>query len=244
MRAQQLKNSLLQMAVQGQLVEQDPQDEPASELIKKIKAEKSLLIKEGKLKRQSSSSKQESKIYKKDDSYYEKIGTIETCIDEDIPFDIPESWEWVRLPNISKYLGAGGDKPSEFSLEKTHKYSVPIFSNGEKNNGLYGYTNCPKIFEPSITVSGRGTIGFSCVRLEPYVPIVRLITVTPYYIINLQYLNFVFTSLFEKGVGTSIPQLTVPMIQLKLIPLPPLAEQKRIVAKIESLLEQVELLRH
>lgn len=108
-----------------------------------------------------------------------------------------------------------------------------------KDDGLFGYTDVAKVFDKSVTISGRGTIGFSCVRNEPYVPIVRLITVVPCAGIDLQYLHFVFTALFEQGVGTSIQQLTVPMLQVKLIPVPPLVEQHRIVQRIEELLPLV-----
>lgn len=158
------------------------------------------------------------------------------CIDDELPFEIPDSWCWVRLPNISFRISAGGDKPTVFSKTKTDICSVPVYSNGEKNNGLFGYTDKARIFETSITVSGRGTIGFSCVRTEPFVPIVRLISITPFEEINIYYLLYIFSALFEQGVGTSIQQLTVPMLQEKLIPVPPLNEQQRIVAKIEKLL--------
>lgn len=164
---------------------------------------------------------------------------VERCIDDEIPFEIPENWVWQRLPSITLSISAGGDKPTVFSKFKTEECFVPVYSNGEKNDGLFGYTNVAKVFEKSITISGRGTIGFSCVRNEPYVPIVRLITVVPSVEIDLQYLHFVFTALFEQGVGTSIQQLTVPMLQVKLIPVPPLAEQHRIVRQIEELLPLV-----
>ncbi len=164
---------------------------------------------------------------------------VERCIDDELPFEIPENWLWQRIPTISLSISAGGDKPSVFSKVKTEECSVPVYSNGEKDDGLFGYTDVAKVFDKSVTISGRGTIGFSCVRNEPYVPIVRLITVVPCAGIDLQYLHFVFTALFEQGVGTSIQQLTVPMLQVKLIPVPPLVEQHRIVQRIEELLPLV-----
>ena len=167
---------------------------------------------------------------------YEKVGKNEPiCIAEEVPFDIPDSWEWIRVDNISKSINAGGDRPKICVNKKSELCNIPIFSNGEKLNGLYGYTNKAKIVEPSITISGRGTIGFSCVRLEPYTPIVRLISITPFKYIDLNYLQIVFTILLEKGVGTSVKQLTVPMIKPKLIPLPPFKEQQRIVNKLKEL---------
>ncbi|WP_197041833.1 restriction endonuclease subunit S, partial [Faecalibacterium prausnitzii] len=88
-----LKKSILQEAVQGKLVPQDPNDEPASVLLERIRAEKEQLIKEGKIKRD----KHESVIFRRDNSYYEKMNGIERCIDDELPFEIPESWEWCRL---------------------------------------------------------------------------------------------------------------------------------------------------
>ena len=232
---ERLKKSILQEAVQGKLVPQDPSDEPAEALLERIRAEKQRLIKEGKIKKD----KHESVIFRRDNSHYEKLDGVERCIDDELPFEIPENWSWQRIPTISLSISAGGDKPSVFSKVKTEECSVPVYSNGEKDDGLFGYTDVAKVFDKSVTISGRGTIGFSCVRNEPYVPIVRLITVVPCAGIDLQYLHFVFTALFEQGVGTSIQQLTVPMLQVKLIPVPPLAEQHRIVQRIEELLPLV-----
>ena len=232
---ERLKKSILQEAVQGKLVPQDPSDEPAEALLERIRAEKQRLIKEGKIKKD----KHESVIFRRDNSHYEKLDGVERCIDDELPFEIPENWSWQRIPTISLSISAGGDKPSVFSKVKTEECSVPVYSNGEKDDGLFGYTDVAKVFDKSVTISGRGTIGFSCVRNEPYVPIVRLITVVPCAGIDLQYLHFVFTALFEQGVGTSIQQLTVPMLQVKLIPVPPLVEQHRIVQRIEELLPLV-----
>ncbi|MDO4526031.1 MAG: restriction endonuclease subunit S, partial [Bacteroidales bacterium] len=106
MTGKQLKNSILQWAIQGKLVPQDPNDEPASVLLEKIRQEKERLIKEKKIKRD----KNASIIYRgEDNSYYEKIlatGEVK-CIDEEIPFDIPTSWEWCRLSCLTSILGDG-----------------------------------------------------------------------------------------------------------------------------------------
>ena len=104
MNGKQLKNSILQWAIQGKLVSQDPNDEPASVLLERIRAEKAKLVKEKKIKKD----KNESIIYRGDDnSYYEKfIATGEVkCIDEEIPFEIPQGWEWERLGNITTIKG-------------------------------------------------------------------------------------------------------------------------------------------
>ena len=99
----QLKKSILQYAVQGKLVPQDPADEPASVLLKRIRTEKEQLIKEGKIKRD----KHESVIFRRDNSYYEKVDGIERCIDDELPFEIPESWEWCRLKSLTENITSG-----------------------------------------------------------------------------------------------------------------------------------------
>ena len=98
-----LKKSILQYAVQGKLVPQDPADEPASVLLKRIRTEKEQLVKEGKIKRD----KHESVIFRRDNSYYEKVDGIERCIDDEIPFEIPESWEWCRLKSLTENITSG-----------------------------------------------------------------------------------------------------------------------------------------
>ena len=99
----QLKKSILQYAVQGELVPQDPADEPASVLLEHIRAEKEQLIKAGKIKRD----KHESVIFRRDNSYYEKVDGIERCIDDEIPFEIPESWGWCRLKSLTENITSG-----------------------------------------------------------------------------------------------------------------------------------------
>lgn len=167
-------------------------------------------------------------------SYYEKVAQKTVKIDKDIPFDIPSNWQWVRLSEITNTISAGGDRPDVFSKIKTEQCQIPIFSNGIESDGLYGYTNTAKIYDRSITVSARGTIGFSCIRNEPYVPIVRLISVVPNVNISLDYLYIFFSGAMESGDGTSTPQLTVPNIKQKFIALPPREEQDRIVRIVNT----------
>lgn len=119
------------------------------------------------------------------------------------------------------------------SKVKTERYSVPIFTNGEKNDGLYGYTDEARVFEPSVTVSARGTIGFSLVRHEDFYPAVRLIVLTPNdEIADVNYLGLVIKAMDFTNTGTSIPQLTVPMIKQYEVALPSLDTQKEIVKKL------------
>lgn len=219
MTPQELKASILQLAIQGKLVEQRPEEGSGEELYKQIQAEKQKLIKDGKIKKGKS--------------------LPEITVDE-IPFDIPENWIWVRLGTIVKSISAGGDKPSAFSKNKSTEYTVPVISNGETNKGIYGYTNKAEILERSLTVSGRGTIGYAEIRTEPFLPIVRLLVIIPLEHTYLEYIKVAIQASAEYGIGSAVKQLTVPMISPKLIPLPPLAEQQRIVAKIEELLPYID----
>ncbi|EKG8256177.1 restriction endonuclease subunit S [Campylobacter upsaliensis] len=151
------------------------------------------------------------------------------------PFTIPNSWAWVKLGDICEDLFAGGDKPQLFSSTQTENCQVPIYTNGVKNNGLYGFTNEAYVKKSAITISGRGTIGFVCVRNEPFYPIIRLLVAIPNEAINLNYLAYVLMPLIPKSSGTSIPQLTIPMIQNLSIPLPPLKEQEHITQILDTL---------
>ena len=176
-------------------------------------------------------------------SYYEKIGSEIKDITDEIPFEIPSNWTWARLSNISEEVFAGGDKPKNLSKTKTEYLKYPIFSNGVENDGLYGYTDIPRVTKPSITVSARGTIGFCCVRKEPFFPIIRLITIIPFSTIETTFLSYVFTTMLETGKGSSIPQLTVPDVKPKLLPIPPQKEQKRIIStisKIIAIIDEIE----
>ena len=123
---------------------------------------------------------------------------------------MPEDWSLKTLSDISN-ITAGGDKPDIVSNIETEECKIPIYSNGIDNNGLYGYTTEPKISQESVTVSARGTIGFTCLRLHPYVPIVRLISLIPHTdIVSAKYLYFSLLNKHITGTGTTQQQLTVP----------------------------------
>ncbi len=158
------------------------------------------------------------------------------------PITNEKGWKVKKLGEACKLM-AGGDVPRErFSKEKTKTYSVPVFSNGIENCGLYGYTDIPKITEKSITISGRGTIGFVAKRKEPFYPIIRLIVVTPINDIDITYLEYYAISMHFDGNGVAIPQLTVPMIKNVPIPLPPLPLQQEFASKIEAIERQKSLI--
>ena len=142
----------------------------------------------------------------------------------------------VNIKDVCSEIFAGGDAPkSKMALQPTAEYTIPIYSNGEENSGLYGYTDNPRVTAPSITISARGTIGYTAIRTQPFVPIVRLITLTPIPdIIDIQYLYYAVKKYNFAGSGTSIPQLTVPMIKDYNFPLPPMEEQRRIASLLDK----------
>ena len=142
----------------------------------------------------------------------------------------------VNIMDVCSEIFAGGDAPkNRMSIEKTSKYTIPIYSNGEDGNGLYGYTDVARVKLPSITVSARGTIGYTAIRKEPFVPIVRLITVTPIpELIDIHYLYYAIKNFNFTGSGTSIPQLTVPMIKQCTFPLPTLGKQHEIAVVLDK----------
>lgn len=155
--------------------------------------------------------------------------------------NLPTSWQIKTLGEVCEKISAGGDKPNDCTAEKTQENQIPIFSNGVENNGLYGYTKTPTITKPALTISARGTIGFVCVRYEPFFPIVRLISAIPNdKILVLEFLAYALRYLIPQGEGSSIPQLTIPNFKQIKIPLPPLEIQKRIVARLESAFEKIE----
>ncbi|EDP5502712.1 restriction endonuclease subunit S [Campylobacter jejuni] len=159
-------------------------------------------------------------------------------------YKLPQSWEWKSLEKISENISAGGDKPKNCTESKTAKNQIPVYANGVNNNGLVGYTDKATIIKPSLTISARGTIGFVCIRKEPYFPIVRLISLIPCEnILCLYYLYFCLNFFIAKGEGSSIPQLTIPKFKSLQIPLPPLKEQEQIAEHLDFVFEKAKALK-
>ncbi|HED6851739.1 TPA: restriction endonuclease subunit S [Campylobacter coli] len=159
-------------------------------------------------------------------------------------YKLPQGWEWKSLEEISENISAGGDKPKNCTESKTAKNQIPVYANGVNNNGLVGYTDKATIIKPSLTISARGTIGFVCIRKEPYFPIVRLISLIPCEnILYLHYLYFCLNFFIAKGEGSSIPQLTIPKFKSLQIPLPPLKEQEQIASHLDELSSHVKNLK-
>lgn len=149
----------------------------------------------------------------------------------------------VKLDKVCKRIYAGGDVPKDrYSTVKTAEYAIPIYANAEKGNGLYGYTDTARENELSITVAARGTIGFTAIRREPFLPVVRLITVVPdLSTVSERYLYYALRNCKPASSGTSIPQLTVPDIKKNEIELYSLSVQETIADKLDAVGRVIEL---
>ena len=147
-----------------------------------------------------------------------------------VPIQVERTSKWplVTLSDVCKDIFAGGDKPQNYTKEKTEINTIPIFSNGVDNNGLFGFTNVAKVIEPCVTISARGTLGFCVLHSQPFYPIVRLIVAIPNDNIDIQYFKHILDTTTFINEGASTPQLSVPKIRLYKIPLPPLPLQQQI----------------
>ena len=259
MTAQQLKNSILQMAVQGKLVPQDPGDEPASVLLRRIKAEKQELIKAGKIKKDKKSSEIfRGATHNLPYAYCEQIGKEIRDISDEIPFEIPESWEWVRLSSICTKLVDGDHNPPKGEKSTTQYYmlsSTNINHNTLVELNKVRYLN-KEIFEKEnsrtkvsvgdVFFTSVGSLGRSCVFQGGHnICFQRSVTVISTLIYNY-YLKYFFDNPFfqdkivREATGTAQKGFYLNQLSECIIPLPPLFEQHRIVAKIEELLPYIE----
>ena len=146
-----------------------------------------------------------------------------------------EGVKMVELVEVCEELFAGGDVPKDYSKTKSKEYTIPIYSNGVKDKGLYGFTKKARVNKEAVTISARGTIGFPEKRSEPFYPAIRLIVAIPKEnIIDVMFLKYILDTIDIYRNGNSIPQLTVPMIKGEKIPLPSLEIQKKLVAEAEK----------
>ena len=250
MTAQKLKNSILQMAVQGKLVPQDPNDEPASVLLERIRKEKEQLIKEGKIKR----NKNESYIFRgADNLHYEQIGKEVRCIEEELPFEIPDSWEWCKLDSICSKLVDGDHNPPKginiktnylmcsstninndklTNLEKVRYLTEEVFNKENER------TKCKKgdIFFTSV-----GSLGRSCIyEGNLNICFQRSVSIITTLIFNLYLKHYFDNPSFQSKVnkeatGTAQKGFYLNQLATSIIAVPPLNEQYRIVNKIKEL---------
>ena len=244
-----LKNSILQEAIQGQLVPQDPNDEPASVLLQRIKKEKQRLVKEDKLKKKDIV---DSLIYKGDDNkYYEQIGKSITEITEEIPFSIPDSWTWSRLSVVVKIImGQSPDGNDVFEAEKEdnayefHQGKIYFTEKYISPSGKW-CKNPPRIANiGSLLVCVRAPIGDVNI-VQRQIGIGRgLAAIIGYAKITTDFLYFWILAhkknLIEKGTGSTFKAITLDVLKNLIIPIPPLAEQKRILSRIELLYDKIE----
>ena len=236
-----LKKSILQYAVQGKLVPQDPADEPASVLLERIRTEKEQLVKEGKIKRD----KHESVIFRRDNSYYEKVDGIERCIDDELPFEIPKSWEWVRFFSVVEIA------TNLVSPERYFDYMHIAPDNIEKLTGTL--LDCRTVAQDKVSSPNhlffKGQILYSKIR-----PLLRKAVIAPFdglcsadmyplkTPINKEYLlRYILSDSFNAQVATAMssrvkmPKINQAELSKVLIPVPPIQEQNRIVNKIKEL---------
>ena len=246
-----LRSSILQEAIQGKLVPQDPNDEPASILLEKIREEKERLIKEKKIKR----NKNESVIYKKNNHFYEKIGNDEPiCIDDEIPFEMPESWECVRLGAFNEIERGGSPRPIKqyitedsnginwIKIGDTIKGDKYIYSTKEKikpegmkksryvEEGDFLLTNSMSFGRPYI-LKTNGCIhdGWLVIKLNDKLFYQDFM----FYLLSS---NFIFEQFSKLSAGSAVKNLKIDSVKKVFVPVPPLNEQKRIVKKIEEIL--------
>ena len=245
MTAQQLKNSILQMAVQGKLVPQDPNDEPASVLLERIRAEKERLIKEKKIKRE----KNPSVIFKgADNTPYEKIGDEVRSLVDEVPFDIPDSWEWVRLG--SAFAIEMGQSPAGNTVSGncygTEFHQGKVFFGEKYIKASDQYTSSPTKFAPknSVLLCVRAPVGKVnitdrelCIGrgLCAIIPLAGMPLLFAYYLLAAYENIFV-----KQATGTTFVAITAETVKNQLIPMPPLAEQQRIADLIERLIPYVD----
>ena len=245
-----LKKSILQEAVQGKLVPQDPNDEPAAVLLERIRAEKQKLIAEGKIKK----NKHESIIFRRDNSHYEKLDGIERCIDNEIPFDIPDIWTFVRLQTICKKITDGEHKTPKrvtdycgfFLLSARNVRDGYISLNDVDYVNKTEYLNISKRCNPvknDILISCSGSVGRCCTVDDDnnYVMVRSAAMISPIQC-NSKYIMYAIQSpMVQKQISEKIKQavqanLFQGAIRELLIPVPTLEEQFRIVNQIETIL--------
>ena len=254
MNGKQLKNSILQWAIQGKLVPQNPNDEPASVLLEKIRQEKERLIKEKKIKRD----KNASIIYRgEDNSYYEKIlatGEVK-CIDEEIPFEVPKGWEWTRIGNIFNHTSGkqqsssnkGGGTPQKFITTSNLYWGHFILDNVKVMNFTdEEIKTCSATKGDLLVCEGGAGYGRSAIWNENYNICLQnhIHRLRPYVSGICEYVYYFIYLLKESNnlasVGTAMPGLSANRLKGLLLPFPPLSEQRRIVAKLAELLPQIE----
>ena len=248
---ERLKKSILQEAVQGKLVPQDPSDEPAEALLERIRAEKQRLIKEGKIKK----GKHESVIFRRDNSHYEKRGSEEVCIDDELPFDIPSTWMWSRLSSIVTVLGDGIHGTPVYSANGTTAFingnnlqdgKIVIKPDTKRVTDEEASKHKRCLTKDTVLLSINGTIGNVAfydgerVILGKSACYFNLLSD-----VSKEYVRLVLeTDYFAKyavsvATGTTIKNVPLAGMRNLLVPIPPTAEQAEIVQAVALALNLV-----
>lgn len=221
MTPQELKSSILQLAIQGKLVEQRPEEGTGEELYQQIQAEKKRLMKEGKIKKEK---------------------PLPEIAEDEVPFEIPESWAWVRLNSVISLLSGSDLTPDKYNtIEKGIPY-ITGASNIEGNQLIINrWTEYPNNIarKGDLLLTCKGTVGKTIILVETEVHIARQIMALSAVMIDTVYLKYFIEGQVEtlkSKAKSMIPGIERDNVLKLLMPLPPLAEQKRIVAKIEELL--------
>ena len=224
MTAQQLKNSILQLAVQGKLVPQDPNDEPASVLLERIRAEKEALIKAKKIKRE----KNPSVIFRgADNTPYEKIGDNERCMEDEIPFELPPSWAWTTIEYVSYGVGSKENQIQAKQIKPEGK--LPVVSQGQDLIDGYCDESNKAILDLPLVMFGDHTrnvkiIDFNFVIGADGTKFHKIIIANPKYI--YYWMQYAAYNLKNRGYARHYT-----LLKKFLLPLPPIGEQEKIVNK-------------
>ena len=237
MKAEQLRKSILQLAIQGKLVPQDSNDESASVLLERIRAEKQQLIKEGKIKKD----KNDSVIFKGDDNrYYEKVGSEVKDITDDLPFEIPDSWVWCRLNDIIILISGTDLSPDKYN---SNNKGIPYIT-GASNfiNSILNinrWTEHPTAIsnKGDLLITSKGTIGEMAYNNVGVIHIARQVMAIRslyHFVSYIRILLETYITSLKEAAKSMIPGISRQDILQCYFPLPPLAEQVRIVAKIEK----------
>ena len=245
-----LKKSILQEAVQGKLVPQDPSDEPAEDLLERIRAEKQRLIKEGKIKKD----KHESVIFRRDNSHYEKRGSEEVCIDDEIPFEIPENWAWCRASSLGTMVRGRGIKRTETATQ-----GCPCIRYGEiyttyETSFDAAVSFVPESLDKDCLHFSSGDVVFTLTG-ENKVDIAKTVAflgngqiaaggdlafwthhgMNPLYLVYYMASPYCIELKRRMATGDIIVHISTSKVGNFLVPVPPLDEQDRIVSAIEQL---------
>ena len=251
---EKLKKSILQMAVQGKLVPQDPADESASVLLERILTEKQRLIAEGKIKR----NKHESVIFRRDNSHYEKLDGIERCIDDEIPFDIPDTWEWSRLENLvemitsgsrdwaryysetgSLFLRMGNLSRNSFELRLNNLQRVQLPENAEGTRTSLQAGDLLFSITGEVGMLGLIPDGFEEAYINQHTAMIRFLPLIrnkylPYFLLT-DYAHKCYKN-NQHGIKNSFRLDSISDI---LVPIPPLSEQEQIIEQIEKVTNKI-----